>query len=750
LALGSSMSDRYKDFPPGWGHLKIPIASRDQALAALALYSPCRRNARLIHRAAWLAIKLAGPGVLPGRAVPWQPALDPDLWNDLSALLRREIGAFDTVAGYERLQQSHPGFALLLLRGGTPVSFVKLRGGDGTAIANEYRAASAVARNTSDSSSSFSVPRPLLLGDFRGWHFLALEPLRPHLHSPAKNPPLGLVTAEIQDALADLPRPPGTPLHWRPMHGDCAPWNLRKTGAGLVLIDWEDAGWGPPGADEVFYRATESALGLGDAPASAYEEAIAYWTHKIVGRRDTKRDERLAVGIAAALRQMGGDSPRSYSRPMSERDSNRPDHAQIGTERVTRPRALVFAYACEPGRGSEPGAGWGLVQALAEFADGVVLTAPEHLPAIRRWQTTTPATALEFHEVVEPRWAPLARKHRVTWFLLYTVWLRRARAVGQRLHGAAPFDLAYHATYSTYWMASPVIDFEIPAIWGAVGGAVTTPLALWKYLGWRGIFDEILDFIGVRTMAMLPGTRRTWRQAAVRIVQNEATLAALPRELRPVTWLLNHALFTEVPSVAPCNRGRDIVLVSALESRKGVALALHALAHAPDVRLTIIGEGPQRASLERLARRLGVAPRVTFHGRVPRADVFHFVRTAAAAVFTGLREEGGIALAEAMICGAPVIVLGNGGARTLAAAATDPRRVALIEPGGPNDTARRMGEAMMRFSRNPSVASSPLLDRTAAEQVLRMVFNQAWRGTLDQEPRTGRSDPRADPEPVGR
>ena len=29
-----------------------------------------------------------------------------------------------------------------------------------------------------------------------------------------------------------------------------------------------------------------------------------------------------------------------------------------------RKRLLVFAYACEPGRGSEPGAGWGLVRAL--------------------------------------------------------------------------------------------------------------------------------------------------------------------------------------------------------------------------------------------------------------------------------------------------------------------------------------------------------------------------------------------------
>jgi glycosyltransferase involved in cell wall biosynthesis len=85
------------------------------------------------------------------------------------------------------------------------------------------------------------------------------------------------------------------------------------------------------------------------------------------------------------------------------------------------------------------------------------------------------------------------------------------------------------------------------------------------------------------------------------VVQNEATLAALPRELQPGTWLLNHSLFTEVPDVHVGKRGREVLIVSALESRKGVALALHALSYTPDVRLTIVGGG----SAQPLARAAG-------------------------------------------------------------------------------------------------------------------------------------------------
>ena len=42
-----------------------------------------------------------------------------------------------------------------------------------------------------------------------------------------------------------LPRADGIPPHWRPIHGDYVPWNLREDDRGqLWLLDWEDAGGG--------------------------------------------------------------------------------------------------------------------------------------------------------------------------------------------------------------------------------------------------------------------------------------------------------------------------------------------------------------------------------------------------------------------------------------------------------------------------------------------------------------------------
>lgn len=388
-------------------------------------------------------------------------------------------------------------------------------------------------------------------------------------------------------------------------------------------------------------------------------------------------------------------------------------------------RVLVYAYACEPDRGSEPGAGWGIVQTLARFAECTVLVGPEHSAGLLRRAHRDPEPSVTVVEVPEPHWGRSAKWHRITWFLLYLEWLRRAARVARDLHLAAPFDLAYHATYSAYWLPSPVTRLGIPSVWGPVGGAVVAPRRLWAGLGVFGLADELLDLISVRLWETLPPTRRTWRDATVRIVQNETTLSRLPSQLRATTLVLNHAGLVEVQQCGRQAVGRDVLFLGRLERRKGVALAIRALAYARDVRLVVVGEGPARRSLQRLAQRLGVTDRVEFRGRIPHAQVAQLLAAAPAVVFPGLREEGGVALAEAMYAGVPVIVLAHGGAGTVASDALDVSRVALIPPSSAEQVARGIGEAMLRFCNTPPADNGPNLDPTYYRQALEAACRRA-------------------------
>ena len=390
---------------------------------------------------------------------------------------------------------------------------------------------------------------------------------------------------------------------------------------------------------------------------------------------------------------------------------------------MTRPRVVVFAYACEPGRGSEPGAGWGLVRAVSGFADCTVLVGPEHLPGIRAWEKAHRSESLRFVEVPEPSWARFGWRHRIPRFVVYLAWLRSAGRAAAALHAAQPFDATFHATYAVYWLPSPATELGLPSVWGPVGGAVVTPLRLWPVLGWGGVVSEVLDLVSVRIASLWPGTRRTWRMAGARIVQNEETLRRLPKRLRGAARILNHASLVEIPRVAPRSRGSHLLWVSPLERRKAPSLAIRALAQTPAfVQLWMVGAGPERTRLERLTRELGVAQRIRFLGAVPRVELAALFAEAAAAVFTGVREEGGLALAEAMVSGTPVIVLDHGGPRTLAASATDPGRVQRIEPGTLAETVRRLAEAMTLAAKGVPSVPAPLLDQAATQRSLRGIF----------------------------
>lgn len=91
---------------------------------------------------------------------------------------------------------------------------------------------------------------------------------------PAVGARLGTFERDLARRLADLPKPAGTPDHYVPIHGDVAPYNLRRTSRGLALFDWEDTTWGPPGSDVTMYRRRCELLAAG-APIPPPSEMLA-------------------------------------------------------------------------------------------------------------------------------------------------------------------------------------------------------------------------------------------------------------------------------------------------------------------------------------------------------------------------------------------------------------------------------------------------------------------------------------------
>ena len=124
-----------------------------------------------------------------------------------------------------------------------------------------------------------------------------------------------------------------------------------------------------------------------------------------------------------------------------------------------------------------------------------------------------------------------------------------------------------------------------------------------------------------------------------------------------------HLLSAE--SRLPGTRGAEILWVGRFMPRKAANLAAESFAHVvrkiPEARLRFVGDGPTRASVEQMVRELGLEQSVTFSGRLPHAEVQEAFQSAAAMLFSSLRDSSGAQVLEAGAKGCPVIALNQSG-----------------------------------------------------------------------------------------
>jgi teichuronic acid biosynthesis glycosyltransferase TuaC len=104
-----------------------------------------------------------------------------------------------------------------------------------------------------------------------------------------------------------------------------------------------------------------------------------------------------------------------------------------------------------------------------------------------------------------------------------------------------------------------------------------------------------------------------------------------------------------------------LIAVGNLVENKGQHLALEALALLPGFRLYLAGSGPEADALQALARRLGVAERVIFCGRVAQEHLSVYYSAADILVLPSSREGSPNVVLESMACGTPVVATPVGG-----------------------------------------------------------------------------------------
>ncbi|NOX81917.1 MAG: glycosyltransferase [Alphaproteobacteria bacterium] len=108
-------------------------------------------------------------------------------------------------------------------------------------------------------------------------------------------------------------------------------------------------------------------------------------------------------------------------------------------------------------------------------------------------------------------------------------------------------------------------------------------------------------------------------------------------------------------------RGPVIVSAGHLIARKGHGLVIDALGQIPNATLLIVGDGAERARLERQAKSAGLGSRVRFLGPVAPEKMPEIYRAADILALASSREGWPNVLLEAMACGAPCVASDVGG-----------------------------------------------------------------------------------------
>jgi glycosyltransferase involved in cell wall biosynthesis len=334
-------------------------------------------------------------------------------------------------------------------------------------------------------------------------------------------------------------------------------------------------------------------------------------------------------------------------------------------------RVLLSAYACEPGKGSEPGVGWNWLRQIARYHDVWILTRKNNGTALESALRREPMSRVRLVYLDLPRWLTFWKNGQRGIRTYYYLWQAQAYFVARRLHREIGFDVVHHVTFVNYWIPTFLAVLPAPFVWGPVGGGESAPHSFLSSFSRRGRIYELLRN-SARTIAHWdPFVRLAARRSVLALATTQETASKL-RELRcrNIVVLSQVGLVDEEIrklEIISKNQGTCFRLISIgnLLSWKGFHLGLRAFAnfHAqfPETQYWLIGAGPERKRLERLARELGIHQSVTFWGEIPRSDVLEKLGECHVLVHPSLHDSGGWVCLEASAAGRPIVCLDLGG-----------------------------------------------------------------------------------------
>lgn len=242
-----------------------------------------------------------------------------------------------------------------------------------------------------------------------------------------------------------------------------------------------------------------------------------------------------------------------------------------------------------------------------------------------------------------------------------------------RVAAHVPFELPLHPRtrhhVSKLLLDEPVDVVHVhagvvsPFAWGGIRAALEarTPVLVTVHSVWDGAQQRLISAadrvigwtargVALSAVSQLAATHVA---AALKVPVAVTPNGIDPTAWRVPTWTAGTGVLrvTSVMRMAPRKRAEPLIqILAAAMSELGGSMSA-----------TLVGDGPDRAAAERLARRLGVAESIAFTGRLERSGILQVFGDSDVYIQPSIKESFGIAALEARTAGLPVVARSQAG-----------------------------------------------------------------------------------------
>jgi glycosyltransferase involved in cell wall biosynthesis len=333
---------------------------------------------------------------------------------------------------------------------------------------------------------------------------------------------------------------------------------------------------------------------------------------------------------------------------------------------------LISAYAINPFKGSEDGMGWNFVLQAARHQRVIAVTRRNNRPHIERYLVEHPvaqADNIMFLYFDLPAWTRFWKKGPTLSLIYFYLWQISLPFFLFRYRKQV--DIVHNLNFHNDWTPTFLWLLRKPMVWGPVGHHPRIPkqflLPVYGRKAW--LADRTRWAIKQFFWKLDPFLRISVRKADLILTMNSEarTFLRFPAEKEfrcssvaseAVAWSNK----TSGPGLKVLSVGRFVPLKGFDVTLRSFARFYHDLPEASreQASLTLVGDGPLRESLERMALELGIGDVTTFIPWIQRTELADLYRASDVFLFPS-HEGAGMVVSEAMSYGLPVICFRNSG-----------------------------------------------------------------------------------------